>query len=113
MTLGLTTPAYASQEVQAAIEQLALNAEVDSRGAVFTRREVVDFILDLSGYTADQPLHEKRVLEPSFGAGDFLLPIIERLLSAWRAARSKTTAFEELNDAIRAVELHHDTFRNT
>ena len=113
MTLGLTTPAYTSQEVQAAVDQLALNAEVDSRGAVFTRREVVDFILDLSGYTADQPLHEKRLLEPSFGAGDFLLPVIKRLLSAWRAARPKTTAFEELNDAIRAVELHHDTFRNT
>lgn len=113
MTLGLTSPAYASQEVQAAIEQLALNAEVDSRGAVFTRREVVDFVLDLAGYTADQPLHEKRVLEPSFGAGDFLLPIIERLLSAWRAARPNGSAFEELGDAIRAVELHHDTFRNT
>jgi hypothetical protein len=113
MTLGLTSPAYASQEVQAAIEQLAMNAEVDSRGAVFTRREVVDFVLDLAGYTADQPLHEKRVLEPSFGAGDFLLPIIERLLSAWRAARPKGSAFEELGDAIRAVELHHDTFRNT
>src|SRR5690606_25317327 len=113
MTLGLTSPAYASQEVQAAIEQLALNAEVSSRGAVFTRREVVDFILDLAGYTANPPLHEKRVLEPSFGAGDFLLPIIERLLSAWRAARPKGSAFEELGNAIRAVELHHDTFRNT
>ena len=113
ITLGLTNPEYASQEVQAAVEQLALNAEVDSRGAVFTRREVVDFILDLVGYTADQPLHEKRLLEPSFGAGDFLLPIIERLLAAWRASRPKGSAFGELNDAIRAVELHHDTFRNT
>ncbi|MEZ5478154.1 MAG: Eco57I restriction-modification methylase domain-containing protein [Thiolinea sp.] len=113
MPLGLTTPAYASQEVQAAIEKLALNAKMDSRGAVFTRREVVDFILDLSGYIADQPLHEKRILEPCFGAGDFLLPIIERLLSAWRMTRPKTTAFEDLNDAIRAVEIHHDTFRNT
>ncbi len=113
MTLGLTSPAYASQEVQAAIEQLALNTESDSRGAVFTRREVVDFVLDLAGYTADQPLHEKRVLEPSFGAGDFLLPIIERLLSAWRAARPKGGSFKELSDAIRAVELHHDTYRNT
>jgi hypothetical protein len=113
MTLGLTSPTHASQEVQAAIEQLAMNAKADCRGAVFTRREVVDFILDLAGYMADQPLHEKRVLEPSFGAGDFLLPIIERLLSAWRAARPKGDAFEELADAIRAVELHHDTFRNT
>jgi len=113
MTLDLTSPTHASQEVQAAIEQLALNAEVNSRGAVFTRREVVDFILDLAGYTADQPLHEKRLLEPSFGDGNFLLPIIKRLLSAWRAANPKGTAFEELGDAIRAVELHHDTFRNT
>ena len=113
MTLGLTSPAYASREVQAAIEQLALNAQVNSRGAVFTRREVVDFILDLSGYTADQPLHEKRLLEPSFGAGDFLLPIIERLLNAWRAAKTNSTALEELGDAIRAVELHHNTFRDT
>ena len=113
MTLGLTSPAYASQEVLAAIEQLALNAETDSRGAVFTRREVVDFILDLAGYTTDQPLHNLRLLEPSFGAGDFLLPVIERLLGSWRAARPKGSAYEELGDAIRAIEIHHDTFFNT
>ena len=113
LTLGLTHPAYVSPMVQAAIEQLALNAEVSSRGAVFTRREVVDFILDLAGYTEDQPLHEKRLLEPSFGGGDFLLPIIERLLSAWRVARPNGSALDELSNAIRAVELHHDTFRST
>lgn len=69
MTLGLTSSSYVSPKVQAAIEQLASNADVDSRGAVFTRREVVDFILDMVGYTEDQPLHQKRVLEPSFGGG--------------------------------------------
>jgi hypothetical protein len=73
----------------------------------------VDFILDLAGYTEDQPLHEKRILEPSFGGGDFLLPIIVRLLSGWRAARPNGSALDELGDAIRAVELHHDTFRST
>ncbi|MBS1102860.1 Eco57I restriction-modification methylase domain-containing protein [Gluconobacter sp. Dm-62] len=52
-------------------------------------------------------------MEPSFGGGDFLLPIIERLLSAWRAARPNGSAVEDLADAIRAVELHHDTFRGT
>ena len=46
------------------------------RGAVFTRRETVDFILDLSGYTTDKPLHSFRLLEPSFGRGDFLLPVV-------------------------------------
>ncbi|MDP1527546.1 MAG: TaqI-like C-terminal specificity domain-containing protein [Rhodocyclaceae bacterium] len=97
--------------VQAAIDHLALSAERNSRGAVFTRREVVDFILDLTGYTEDQPLYEKRLLEPSFGGGDFLLPIIERLLSAWRAARPNGSALDDLGDSIRAVELHRDTYR--
>ncbi len=113
LTLGLTSPACVAPRVKAAIDQLALNAEVNSRGAVFTRREVVDFILDLAGYTEDQPLHEKRLLEPSFGGGDFLLPLIERLLSAWRGIMPNGSALDDLSDAIRAVELHQDTFRST
>ena len=113
MTLGLPSPVCTSPKVQAAIDQLALNAEADSRGAVFTRREVVDFILDLAGYTKDQPLHERRLLEPSFGGGDFLLPIIERLLGAWRSAKLSSSALDDLSNAIRAVELHHDTVRST
>lgn len=99
--------------VMAATEALATEGGIEARGAIFTRSEVVDFILDLAGYTEDQPLHEKRLLEPSFGGGDFLLPIILRLLSAWRAARPNGTEVDDLGDAIRAVELHHDTFRST
>ena len=113
MTLGLNPPDYISSPVRAAIEQLALESRGTDRGAVFTRREVVDFILDLAGYKADRPLHEKRLLEPSFGGGDFLLPVVERLLAAWRAAGFGGSATTALGDAIRAVELHHDTFRDT
>lgn len=113
MTLGLPCPAGTSRKVQAAIDRLASNTEADARGAIFTRREVVDFILDLVGYTNDQPLHEKRILEPSFGGGDFLLPIIERLLGAWRTSKPKGFALGDLRNAIRAVELHHDTFHDT
>lgn len=113
MTLGLMSPSCTSRKVQAAIDHLALSAESHSRGAFFTRREVVDFILDLTGYTEDQPLHEKRLLEPSFGGGDFLLPIIERLLRAWRSAKPNGSALDDLGNAIRAVELHHDTFGST
>jgi len=98
--------------VSSATEMLA-GGGLEARGAVFTRPEVVSFILDLIGYTEDQPLHKKRLLEPSFGGGDFLLPVIERLLSAWRAARPNGSALDELGDVIRAVELHHDTFRST
>jgi hypothetical protein len=113
MNLGLPNPVGTSLEVRAAIEHLALHSEADARGAIFTRREVVDFILDLAGYTEDQPLHAKRLLEPSFGGGDFLLPAIERLLRAWKATGGKKSVLEDLGPAIRAVELHHDTFRDT
>lgn len=99
--------------IQMATDALATDGGLEARGAIFTRSEVVDFILDLVGYTEDQPLHEKRLLEPSFGGGDFLLPIIERLLSAWRLARPDGSALDELTDAIRAVELHHSTYRST
>lgn len=99
--------------VTSAIELLATEGGLEARGAIFTRSEVVDFILDLAGYTEDQPLYKKRILEPSFGAGDFLLPIIERLLAAWRVARPNGSALGELADAIRAVELHHETFYST
>ncbi|MBU2760262.1 N-6 DNA methylase [Acidithiobacillus sp. RW2] len=99
--------------VAAAIEKLATAAGTESRGAIFTRAEVVDFILDLAGYTEDQPLHEKRLLEPSFGGGDFLLPAIGRLLIAWRSSQHIKTVVEELGDAIRAVELHRLTFSAT
>lgn len=43
----------------AASELLAASGGIDSRSAIFTRPEVVDFILDLAGYTEDQPLHHK------------------------------------------------------
>ena len=99
--------------VAAAIEKLSSAAGTESRGAIFTRAEVVNFILDLAGYTEDRPLHEKRLLEPSFGGGDFLLPAIGRLLTAWRSSPHARTVVEELGDAIRAVELHRKTFSAT
>ncbi len=86
----------------------------EARGAIFTKRAVVDFILDLTGYTADRPLHKFRLLEPSFGNGDFLLPAIERLLNAWKAATGRHKDFgANLRDSIRAVELHAQTFNRT
>ncbi len=100
--------------VTTAMEDLAGTGGVAARGAIFTRPEVVDFILDLAGYTEDQPLYKKRVLEPSFGGGDFLLPIVRRLLVSWKAANgTEQAAWEDLNGAIRAVELHRDTFHST
>lgn len=99
--------------VAAAIEKLSVSTTSESRGAIFTRVEVVDFILDLAGYTEDQPLHQKRLLEPSFGGGDFLLPAIGRLLTAWRSSQHAGNVVEQLGNAIRAIELHGKTFSFT
>jgi len=102
-----------SAGVNAAIEHMSTATCTDSRGAVFTRSEVVEFILDLTGYTEDQPLCSKRLLEPSFGAGDFLLPAIGRLLDSWKSLNIPGSPVEYLRDAIRAVELHRHTFLST
>ena len=85
---------------------------VEQRGAIFTRREVVEFILDLVGYSAGRPLQELRLLEPSFGDGDFLIPAVERLIASWQAGGSSDPV-SNLSDAIRAVELHEDSYRAT
>lgn len=97
--------------VQSAVDELA-EANTDDRGAIFTRREVVDFILDLVGYTADKPLQGFRLLEPSFGHGDFLVPAVQRLMaSVSRQNLQPTTSL--LKDSIRGVELHVASFGKT
>ena len=97
--------------VTAAVTALS-SGGIEERGAIFTRREVVDFILDLAGYTTNKPLQEMRLLEPSFGGGDFLLPAIERLLVTWKRAK-KPDPLSTLANAIRGVELHRLTFLST
>ncbi|HEX9565832.1 MAG TPA: Eco57I restriction-modification methylase domain-containing protein [Gemmatimonadaceae bacterium] len=107
--MPLLHPAFgaaSSPRVTAALETLAVSGAED-RGAVFTRREVVDFILDLVGYTDERPLHRCRLLEPSVGVGDFLLPAIERLLGEF--ASSEAPDFESLLASVRAVEIHRES----
>lgn len=48
---GLSRPH--SAKVAAAIEKLSAASGAESRGAIFTRVEVVEFVLDLVGYTED------------------------------------------------------------
>ena len=95
--------------ITAAVKRLASESDIEERGAIYTKREVVDFILDLVGYTTDQPLTEFRLLEPSFGDGDFILPAIDRLLSVAQRKQGGLS-FTVLAPAIRGVELHHETF---
>lgn len=83
-------------------------------GAIYTRREVVEFILNLAGYTSDKPLYKLRALEPSFGAGDFLIAMIRRIFVAWRTYDAGDEKdWKDLENALCAVELHRLTYEKT
>lgn len=82
---------------------LRLAPEPDvNNGEVFTRRWVVEFILDLSGYTPDRDLASLIVLEPSCGRGAFLVPIVERLVES---CRRHDRPISNATGAVRAFDL--------
>ena len=82
-------------------------ADTTARGAVFTRIEVVEFILDLVGYTEDRPLATLRLLEPAAGHADFLVPAIGRLIRSFVTHGGKLSKVgTALADAITAFDAH-------
>jgi hypothetical protein len=95
--------------VSEAVDRLAHATHGDEHGAVFTRREVVEFMLDLAGYLPERDLTLLRLLEPSFGGGEFLVAAVERLIASWRNQGSTA----DLSPCMRAIELHRDTFEVT
>lgn len=82
-------------------EQPPVNPDGDY-GEVFTRRWVVDLILDLAGYTSDKDLAAQVAVEPACGAGAFLVPIVERLTESCRSFGRPLT---DAAGAIRAFDL--------
>ncbi len=74
-------------------------------GAVFTRRWVVELILDLVGYTSERDLATLRAIEPACGSGAFLGPMVERLS---RSCRLHGKQISDAADAIRACDLQPD-----
>lgn len=71
-------------------------------GEVFTRRWVVELILDLAGYLPERDLASQVIVEPSCGTGAFLGPIVERLI---RSALLHGHGLEDLGPAVRAFDL--------
>jgi len=113
--MGYQLSSLERSEFDAAVTAMA-EAEIEFRGAVFTRREVVEFMLDLAGYTSNKPLFRARILEPSMGGGDFLLSVIDRLFEACERQRAVTGGadlVDLLGDCIVGVEVHRATFERT
>ena len=61
-----------------------LRSATEAKGVVYTRRWVVELLLDLAGYVPESNLVDSAAVEPAAGEGAFLLAMIERLLSSCR-----------------------------
>ena len=72
-------------------------------GVVYTKRWVVELMLDLAGYTADHDLQSLTVIEPAAGDGSFVLPMIERLVESCRLNDLSVGA---THYSLRAFELN-------
>lgn len=79
-------------------------------GEVFTRRWVVELILDAVGYRADADLGRATIVEPACGRGAFILPIVQRLVDSC-VAHGRTLA--DMGGAIRAFDLLGDNAEYT
>lgn len=93
-----------------------LTPDIDGEhGEVFTRKWVVELILDLVGYTIERDLAGFVAVEPACGTGAFLGPLVERLSASCKRhgrplidARSALRAYDLLPrnlDQARSVAL--------
>nr|PKY81165.1 SAM-dependent methyltransferase [Pseudoglutamicibacter albus] len=71
-------------------------------GEVFTRKWVVETMLDLIGYTSERDLSRTRLIEPSVGSGSFIVPVVERLLAS---AQLHDATANDLCDCIFGMDL--------
>jgi adenine-specific DNA-methyltransferase len=92
-------------------------ATLESKGVVYTKRWVVELLLDLAGYRSEANLVDAIAVEPAAGDGAFLGPMIERLVDSCQRlkrpisdCKSSLIAYE-LDDvsAERARSLAVDT----
>ncbi|MFI2721422.1 Eco57I restriction-modification methylase domain-containing protein [Streptomyces collinus] len=74
-------------------------------GEVFTRRWVVETILDLVGYTANKDLTQMKLVEPSVGSGAFFVPVLERLLES---AKVHGTELSALAGCLYGLDLQQE-----
>ncbi|MCU0711667.1 MAG: Eco57I restriction-modification methylase domain-containing protein [Pirellula sp.] len=86
---------------------------IDERGAIYTKGEVVDFILELLAFKPSFWAQNGTLLEPSFGGGDFLLPIAQLIFEDYQCENRSESDFSQLLHSITSFELHALTFEST
>lgn len=81
-------------------------AVVEPKGVVYTKRWVVELLLDLSGYCSDKNLVDALAVEPAAGDGAFFGPMIERLVES---CRSLGRSLSECQNSLIAYELDEES----
>lgn len=77
-------------------------AALENKGVVYTKRWVVELLLDLAGYRPETNLAHKVAVEPAAGDGAFLGPMVERLAESCRRFERPIS---ECADSLTAYEL--------
>ncbi len=75
---------------------------LEPKGVVYTKRWVVELLLDLAGYSPQRDLVNAVAVEPAAGDGAFLVPMVERLIESCQRQGHPVIA---CRDSIVAYEL--------
>lgn len=84
-------------------ELYGLRASGIAQGDVFTRPEVVEFMLDQANYVSTRGLSNVSILEPSCGTGEFIIKIIERLYDS--SLKFNFDFLEALRNNVMGIDL--------
>jgi adenine-specific DNA-methyltransferase len=78
----------------------------EKKGVVYTKTWVVEFMLDLAGYTEGENLVDATAVEPAAGEGAFLISMAQRLIASCRRQGRPVT---DCRDSLMAFELEDES----
>jgi adenine-specific DNA-methyltransferase len=78
----------------------------ESRGVVYTKPWVVDLLLDLAGYVAEENLVDILAVEPAAGEGAFLVAMARRLLAS---CKKQKRPLSDCESSLLAYEIDDDS----
>jgi tRNA1(Val) A37 N6-methylase TrmN6 len=82
-------------------ETVAWEQSGADKGQIYTRREVVEFMLTAIGLNTCEDFKNVRILEPSCGEGEFVVAIVDRLINL----SQKRPTIKQLATKLLAVDL--------
>lgn len=88
-------------------EQYLPKEERQTLGEFYTPTTVVNFILDRLGYTPDQPIENKDILDPATGSGTFLVQAANRLVERLdRKGVEPKRALEIVQERLHGLDIN-------